>query len=41
MTEDGIDTKLGNGIEIFGRCHQQSNLLLIPLAQIKQIEFSY
>ncbi len=30
MTEEGIDIKLGNGIEIFGRYCQQSNLPLIP-----------
>jgi hypothetical protein len=39
MTEEGIDMKLGNGIEIFERYCQQSNLPLIPLAQIKRIKF--
>ncbi len=40
MTEEGIDIKLNNSIEIFGRYCQRSILPLIPLAQIKQIKFS-
>ncbi len=41
MTEEGIDIKLGNCIEIYGRYCQQSNLPLIPLAQIKRIKFFF
>jgi hypothetical protein len=41
MTVEGIDIKLGNGIELFGRCCQWSILPLILLAQIKRIKFSF
>jgi hypothetical protein len=41
MAEEGIDIKLGNGIEIFGRYCQLNNLPLIWLAQTKRIKFSF
>jgi hypothetical protein len=36
MTEEGIDMKLDNGIGIFGKYCQRSNLPLVPMAQVKQ-----
>jgi hypothetical protein len=40
MTEEGIDMKLDNGIDIFGKYCQRSNLPLVPMSQVKR-EFSF
>ncbi len=40
MTEEGIDMKLDDGIGIFGKYCQRSNLPLVPMAQVKR-KFSF